>query len=41
MILTSHVFTLTYINLSSPFVVIDAKGGELIHKDREIGGANK
>ena len=27
--------------MSSPFVVFDAKGGEVTHKDSKIGGANK
>ena len=27
--------------MSSPFVVFDTKGGEVIHKDSKIGRANK
>jgi hypothetical protein len=41
MICTYHGFTQPISNLSSHFVVIDAKGGEVIHKDNVIGGANK
>jgi hypothetical protein len=41
MILTYHGFTPTYLKFEPPFVVIDAKGGEVINKESVIGGANK
>jgi hypothetical protein len=41
MILTSYGFTPTYLKFELTFVVIDAKRGEVIHKDCVIRGANK
>jgi hypothetical protein len=41
MILTYHSFTPTYLKFELTFVVIDTKGGQVIHKDSKDRGSKQ